>query len=532
MSHPAKESVFLRHLPCGTCGSSDANSEYTDGHQYCHSCTTYVHGEGRSDAAPAAPLNRGLITVEYAAITARGLTEETCRKFRYGWGTYGGQQVQVAQYGDAEGTIVAQHIRTRDKDFPWIGAKKQAVLYGQHLWSKGGRMVVVTEGEIDALSVSQVQGNKWPVVSIISGAKGAKKDLTASLEWLESFETVVLMFDMDEPGQEAAQECAALFSPGKCKIATLPLKDANDMLQAKMTAELVSAIWSAREWRPDGIVTVDDVVARALVPPEQGLPWMFPTLTGLTFGRRYGELYGFGAGVGAGKTALFMQQIACDVDAGHKVGLFLLEQPAEETLVRVAGVRAGKAFNIPGEDWTQEEKEVAIRALSGTMVLYDSFGGTEWEVIKPKIRYMAIAHGIRIFYLDHLTALINPSNERESLDVIMKELAGLAHELRIVLHFVSHLSTPEGKGHEEGARVMEKQFTGSRSIARWAHFLFGLERNKQAEDPDERGTTLFRVLKDRFTGRASGCTFSYRYDPKTTRLHEVDGFTVEGQGDF
>ena len=79
---------------------------------------------------------------------------------------------------------------------------------------------------------------------------------------------------------------------------------------------------------------------------------------------------------------------------------------------------------------------------------------------------------------------------------------------------------------------MEKQFTGSRSIARWAHFLFGLERNKQADDPDERGTTLFRVLKDRFTGRASGCTFSYRYDPKTTRLHEVEGFTVEGKGDF
>ena len=37
---------------------------------------------------------------------------------------------------------------------------------------------------------------------------------------------VVLMFDMDEPGREAAAECAPLFSPGKCAIAELPVKDA------------------------------------------------------------------------------------------------------------------------------------------------------------------------------------------------------------------------------------------------------------------------------------------------------------------
>ena len=37
------------------------------------------------------------------------------------------------------------------------------------------------------------------------------------------------MFDNDEPGKIAAQECSKLFTPGKCKIATLPRKDANEM---------------------------------------------------------------------------------------------------------------------------------------------------------------------------------------------------------------------------------------------------------------------------------------------------------------
>ncbi len=34
---------------------------------------------------------------------------------------------------------------------------------------------------------------------------------------------------------------------------------------------------------------------------------------------------------------------------------------------------------------------------------------------------------------------------------------------------------------------MEKHFTGSRSIARWSHYMFGLERNKQeAEQAQKR----------------------------------------------
>jgi twinkle protein len=67
------------------------------------------------------------------------------------------------------------------------------------------------------------------------------------------------MFDMDEPGAAAAKECAQLFTPGKCKIASLPLKDANEMLKAGRVAEIIDAIWGAKEFRPDGIVTLKDL---------------------------------------------------------------------------------------------------------------------------------------------------------------------------------------------------------------------------------------------------------------------------------
>src|SRR5690348_6953818 len=163
---------------------------------------------------------------EVSALGKRGITEETCRKFGYSIGEHHGKKVQIANYR-RDGQIVAQKIRYADKTFSVKGDLKTAGLYGQHLWSPG-RRVVITEGEIDALSVSQVQENKWPVVSIPNGAQSAKKTIARELEWLEQFEEVVLMFDMDEPGQDAAKECALLFTPGKCKIAHLPAKDPNE----------------------------------------------------------------------------------------------------------------------------------------------------------------------------------------------------------------------------------------------------------------------------------------------------------------
>ncbi|MBZ5864378.1 toprim domain-containing protein, partial [Escherichia coli] len=155
-------------------------------------------------------MSRDLISGgEYRALSKRGITEETCRKFGYQIArNFDGELVHVAPfYSIEDGSICGQKLRTQDKEFPTIGKTTDgAMLFGQQLWKQGGRKVVVTEGEIDCMSVSQMQGNKWPVVSIPNGSKSAKKALARHLEWLCSFEEVVLMFDMDEPGRDAVSE--------------------------------------------------------------------------------------------------------------------------------------------------------------------------------------------------------------------------------------------------------------------------------------------------------------------------------------
>lgn len=515
----ASDSEFVRHMACEDCGSSDANSEYTDGHTHCFACGA-THAANATSDTRAEVTPAGFLKGDYEDLSSRSLDAATCKKFGYTVARdRSGAVVQVATYRDALNKIVAQKVRGRNKAFTIIGDGKNLPLWGQNLWPSNGRRVVVTEGEIDALSVAQATGMTWPVVSLPTGAPNAVKALQAQLEWLEGYEDVVLCFDMDTAGQKAAVECAPMFTPGKCRIAALPMKDANEMLVAKQVKELSNALWNARTYRPDGIVTLDEIESRVLSTPEIGRPYPWAGPTKATFGRRLGEVIGLGAGSGIGKTDAFTQIIAHDVmTLGVTCGVLYLEQSVGETGRRIAGKIGGKPFHIPGVG-TPEELRAAWNALkaTGKLHLYDNWGAMDWDTIKSKIRYMATSLGCEHIFLDHLTALAAAEDdEKKALEKIMAELAGLAQSLNIIIHYVSHLATPEGRSHEEGGRVMSKHFKGSRAIAFWSHFLWGMERDTQSPGSQ----TVLRCLKDRFSGQANGRTFGLGYNATTGLLTE------------
>lgn len=457
-------------------------------------------------------------------IADRSITKTTAEKY----GVTQEPNKQYYPYCDADSNIIAYKTRSvEEKEFSSKGDIKSALLFGQHLFSRGGKSVTVCEGELDAMAAYQMQGSLYPVVSIKTGAKGALKDIKANFEWLNSFESIVICFDADEPGRSAAKEASELLG-GKCKVFkhTGGYKDACDYLKDDSQKAFMTDWWRAEAFKPEGIVTVGDVFEELLVEDEMGMPWAFNFLTKATYGRRAGELYGFGAGVGVGKTDVFTQMIAYDIKVLKlKVGVIYLEQGVKETVKRVAGKIDKKLYHIPDGGWTKEEYLKSITDLRDLDQLFmtSHFGAMDWAAVKGQIEYFAKTKDIKVIYLDHLTALAAAEeDERRGLDKIMSEMAALALELKIIIHYVSHLTTPKVGSHEEGARVLEKEFTGSRSIARWTHFMIGLERDKQDPDIERRSTTTVRILKDRFTGQSTGMTSGLKYNPKTGILTECE----------
>lgn len=262
---------------------------------------------------------------------------------------------------------------------------------------------------------------------------------------------------------------------------------------------------------------------------RDGYEYCFRVPTGFLVLRRNGNVFITG---NCGKTEGFKEIIQHVIENDNlPVGVFFLEEPPETTAKVLAGKFFNKRFHVPDAEWTQDELDKGLDALDGKIYFYNHFGQKSYESLKAKIRYMVISLGVKDIFIDHLTALVT-----EELDVnaalgrIMADMASLTQELDFTLYFISHLSTPNGTPHEEGGRVTASQFRGSRTIMFWSHFLFGYERNQQAESEAERNTTTFRVLKDRYTGLSTGHVFKLFYDHNTGRMQELDYDELEFEG--
>ena len=75
---PMKQSQFLKHIPCESCGSSDGNSLYDDGHEYCHVCLTYKSGDVDYVVQQPTKATKMHIKGEPTAILDRGISKNTC----------------------------------------------------------------------------------------------------------------------------------------------------------------------------------------------------------------------------------------------------------------------------------------------------------------------------------------------------------------------------------------------------------------------------------------------------------------------
>ena len=519
--------AFIKHEPCPRCGSRDNLARYDDGSGYCFGCkyTEKLNGENAVQEN-----SLGLVDLEYKALSTRKISEETCRKYGYQVGTYQGKRVQVCSFKDKGGQVVAHKLRYPNKDFKWLNKSDQ--LFGQHLFNKG-KWVVVTEGEIDALTVSQLFSNKWQAVSITKGAQGAKKQLAENLEWLEQFDHVILMFDEDTAGRQAVKECVELFSPGKVKIAHLPLKDANECLVNGKGDAVVQAVWNAQVYRPDGIINAKDTWETFITEDTThaaDYPWEH--INKFLGGIRKRELVTVTAGTGIGKS-LFCREIAFDlIKQGETIGYVALEENIKRTLQGFASIHLGSPLHLGLKEFSNEQLREAWEVFAGhnKLYLYDHFGSMDSTTLFNRLRYLCHGCGCSYIFLDHLTIVtsgINVDDERKALDQIMTRLRSLVEETGVGLILVSHLRRLHSgdKGHEEGQSTSLSHLRGSQSIAQLSDVVIGLERDQQSNKKD---TTQVRVLKNRHSG-VTGLGGALQYDLSTGRLIETGAFEEEEQ---
>ena len=525
------ESVCLRHEPCPSCGSKDNLARYDDGHAFCFSidCDHYEHSNSNpstdyQNSPPKNPKTFIPVRGDFQEIPKRKISESTCRKFGYKIGEYNGERAHIAAFVK-NGEVVGQKVRLKNKDFRTLGDCSN--LWGQHLWSSG-KKICITTGEIDALSIAEAQNCKWPVVSIPNGDKSAKKVVAKNLEWLLGFEETILMFDMDKSGQQAAQEVAELFPPGRCKIARLGKKDANLLFTEEGGSAVVDAIWRARVYRPDGIIAgadTWDLVNCPMTASDHEYPWQ--ELNDKTLGARKGEIVTFCAGTGAGKSTAVKEIASYLLSKGETVGYIALEESVRQAAVDFMSIEANKMLHLEKDLDEEYRRGIWEKVFADNrLYLYDHWGSLDADVLASRIRYLVHSCNVSWIVLDHLSIMVSGiegGDERRLIDNIMTQLRSLVEELNIGMFIVSHLKRPQqGKGHEDGKQVTLSDLRGSGSIAQLSDFVIGLERDQQSD-----GETSIRVLKARYKGSSTGLAGRLYYDTTTGRLRECGESSME-----
>jgi len=523
---------FIRHDPCPNCSSSDALAVYDNNTATCFSCGQYI---GNYEDGEMLSLNKNrrlemsetpLIRGEYKELRKRGISLDTCKKYGYHIAQHNGSAVQVADYFDDKDNLIGQKIRYPDKSFRTIGTVNPSVMFGKKLWRSKGRQLIITEGEIDALSVAEAFGAKYPVVSLPNGAQSASKVITENLEWIEGFNTVLLWFDNDSAGKEAVEKVMPLISAGKVKVIRTDHKDANELLLAEGKSAVVNATYEAKEWRPDGIFNAAELWDKYKEKQVfETFKYPYPKLDFMYKGLRKGELVTFTAGSGMGKSTV-VRELAYDLmfKQDCKVGYVALEENWRRTLTSFMGMYSNKPLFFDNELTSEEEKEAWENTIGKEkLYLYDHFGSIETENLLAKIRVMIHNCGVDFVVLDHISIVVSGmegGDERRSIDNLMTMLRSIVEETQVGMLIISHLRRASGdKGHENGANITLSQLRGSGAIAQLSDGVIGLERDAQHETEGDR--IRIRVLKNRFGG-SLGKADSLNYNHKTGRIELVD----------
>lgn len=541
-------------LPCPSCGGSDPVGLNEDGSAWCFSCAMRHHDY---DAAMRGveptrsyttfqqqSRNTTLSDASYRALTDRSISLETAK--RYGVKSTTDLNGKISKHSYPyyiNNEVVATKIRKQDKTFAWEGSPKGTGLFGQQLCREGGKYITIVEGECDAMAAYELLGSQWPVVSVKNGAQGGVNDVKENLEFLESYETVVINFDNDKVGREAAKNIAKLLTPGKAKIVSLPeeYKDANEMLRLSQHKKYVSAWWDAKIYTPSGVLNVSDVQQEYKKRErKESLPYPWKGLNAKLEGLRQGELVTLTGGTGLGKSSVTREIEHWLIKrTDDNVGIIALEEDWRRTVDGLISIEANARLHIDSvrNDISDVDMDKYFDAVFGgnnkdRVWIHAHLGVTDLDSIFSKLRFMIVGCDCKWIVVDHLHMLVLAANqydsdERKAIDAIMHKLRSLVEETGVGLILVSHLRRVDGnRGHENGIETGLSHLRGSQSIAQLSDCVISLERNQQSDDVIEASTTTVRVLKSRYTGEV-GIATRLIYDRDSGRLSELDMETNE-----
>jgi twinkle protein len=404
-------------------------------------------------------------------------------------------------------------------------ANCEPVLFGWQAIPADARQVVITEGEIDALSWAAYG---YPAMSVpFGGGKGGKQNwIENEFERLDRFERIYISTDMDQPGDEAAAEIAARLGRHRCYRVKLPAKDANECLVSGIGEFAMSeALKNAEALDPEGLKRASDYTDKVVHlfwpahEERQGYSVPYGKISDkLHF--RPAEMTLWSGAAGSGKSQIISDCIPHWIKQGSRVCLASLEMKGEQTLRRMCKQTGG--VDRP----TAQFIERILDWLDGGLLLYERVGKAGVPALLEVFDYARAKYGCDQFIIDSLMRLGIAQDDYNGQEKAVFQIVDWTIQNNVHLHLVAHSRKGErGQGAPE-----TEDIKGAMEIGANAFNILTVWRNRRHEEElgaakteaerhelDQKPGVILNVAKQRngdFEGKVG-----LWFDQSTYRYH-------------
>lgn len=406
---------------------------------------------------------------------SRGISSSTVLRYKV---ASDGDTIIFPSLRDGE-LLHLKYRSAREKKF-WASADTEKCLFGWQAIPHTARSVVLTEGELDALAMSEYG---YPALSVPFGGgnKGKQDWIENEYTNLERFDTIYISMDMDDAGALAAAEIVDRLGRHRCRVVELPMKDANECLMDGVAPSVISAaIKGAKSLDPSELrnaLDYSDAVHRRFGPQTESmkgflLPW-----------NRAAGLFHFGWGAttilsgqaGHGKSEITGQIVVDAMQQKVRACVASLEFKPDKWIARI--VRQMTCTQFPEKEQVGAALDWLGQSLWAFEVAGRGSGTAKVDRLLEVFAYARARYGIRLFVIDNLTKCGIAEDDYNGQKAAITAITEFAVEHDVHIIVVAH----QRKTDDEYSRGGKMGIKGSSSIGDLADNVWIIWRNRKKE---------------------------------------------------
>lgn len=442
-------------------------------------------------------------------------------------------RILVFPFFDESGEMV--FIKYRDLDYSkdkskskeWCESNSKAILFGMKQCDPSQGRLIITEGQIDSLSVATA--GFLNAVSVPTGKNGMTW-IPHCWDWLHNFTEIVVFGDYERGAMTLLPQIRARFDWMRIR-AVRPedykgCKDANEILKQYGVDAVQNAVKNAAPIMLDQVKLLSEVEYEddddgEMIPTE--ITEIDKLLMG---GLRFGYLDILTGKRGDGKSTFGSMILRSALRHGYNSFIYSGEMKTSDVKKwldrQIAGSRIvidASGGNAEYPKWTLSAPNLETIRMwyKDRAYIYDTSVVTEskTDLIDIVETYMS-QFGCRFVLIDNLMTAIDLVNidgtKFEKQEAICKKLARLATKYNAVILLIAHKKKKQKDSFDEDEN---DDVLGSSEITNLAGVILSYGRDKNI-DEDQR---LIKVTKERVNGKVNFDGIIVNYDDPSKRIY-------------